>query len=330
MSLNALIMMVVFGGFLSVSLVVYLVLAPQLMARARLRRRISAVSGKANIQTDNKSTRESGKKRGELQARLKQAEKDKAKTTSRTAVYRRDLQQAGLSMSLQKFFLLCGGLGLLSGAVYLLLGYPPIGVVPVMITAGFGLPRFVVRWLGKRRVNKFTQLFADAVDVMVRGIKSGLPVGECLNIIARESPDPVGEIFREIVEAQRLGVTTEEALERAQDRMPTAELRFFSIVLSIQQQTGGNLAETLKNLSGILRARKKMKDKVHAMSSEARASAMIIGSLPFLVTGLLTMTNADYIMTLFTDDVGKVLVVGCLVWMGLGIFIMKQMVNFEI
>ena len=122
MSLNALIMMVVFGGFLSVSLVVYLVLAPQLMARARLRRRISAVSGKANIQTDNKSTRERGKKRGELQARLKQAEKDKAKTTSRTAVYRRDLQQAGLSMSLQKFFLLCGGLGLLSGAVYLLLG----------------------------------------------------------------------------------------------------------------------------------------------------------------------------------------------------------------
>ncbi len=330
MSLNALIMVVVFGGFLSLSLLVYIVLAPQLIARARLRRRISAVSGKSTVQTDSKSNRDSSRKRGELQARLKQAEKDKAKTTSRAAIYRRDLQQAGLSMSLQKFLWMCGILGLVAGAVYLLLGYPPIGAPAVAITVGFGLPRFVVRWLGKRRVAKFTQLFADAVDVMVRGIKSGLPVGECLNIIARESPDPVGEIFREIVEAQRLGVTTEEALERAQERLPTAELRFFSIVLSIQQQTGGNLAETLGNLSSILRARKKMKDKVKAMSSEARASAMIIGSLPFMVTGMLAMSSPDYIMILFTDDFGNILLMGGLCWMAIGVFIMKQMVNFEI
>lgn len=330
MSLNALIMVVVFGGFLSLSLLLYIVLAPQLMARARLKRRISAVAGTTTVQTDNKANRDSGRKRGELQARLKQAEKDKSKASSRAAAYRRDLQRAGLSMSLQKFLWLCAALGLVAGAIYLLLGYPPIGAPPVAITVGFGLPRLVVRWLGKRRVNKFTHLFADAVDVMVRGIKSGLPVGECLNIIARESPDPVGEIFREIVEAQRLGVTTEEALERAHERLPTAELRFFSIVLSIQQQTGGNLAETLGNLSNILRARKRMKDKIKAMSSEARASAMIIGSLPFMVSGMLALTSPDYIMLLFTDDLGNVLLMGGLCWMAIGVFIMKQMVNFEI
>src|SRR5690606_8301152 len=164
-------------------------------------------------------------------------------------------------------------------AVYLAMGYPPVGALPVAISVGFGVPRFTVRWLGARRVKKFTLLFANAVDVIVRGIRSGLPVGECLNIIARESPEPVAGIFREIVEAQRLGLSLDQALERAEELMPTSEMKFFNIVLAIQQQTGGNLAETLSNLSSILRARKKMGDKVKALSSEARSSAMIIGSL---------------------------------------------------
>jgi tight adherence protein B len=195
---------------------------------------------------------------------------------------------------------------------------------------GFGLPRFIVKWLGKRRVKKFTLLFANAVDVIVRGIRSGLPVGECLNIIARESPEPVAGVFREIVEAQRLGLNLEQALERAEELMPTSEMKFFNIVLGIQQQTGGNLAETLSNLSSILRARKKMGDKVKALSSEARSSAMIIGSLPFIMTALLWLVSPEYIALLFTDDTGKVMIMAGLAWMSIGVFVMKQMVSFEI
>jgi tight adherence protein B len=271
----------------------------------------------------------SGRKR-DIQSRLKQAEDAKKKERSRAVRYRRDLKQAGLSITLRQFFVVCGFVAVIAAALYLAMDYPPVGALPVAVSVGFGLPRFVVRWLGKRRVKKFTLLFANAVDVIVRGIRSGLPVGECLGIIARESPEPVAGVFREIVEAQRLGLSLEQALERAEELMPTSEVKFFNIVLGIQQQTGGNLAETLSNLSSILRARKKMSDKVKALSSEARSSAMIIGSLPFLMTGLLWLVSPEYIALLFSADIGKIMIMAGLAWMAIGVFVMKQMVSFEI
>ena len=184
--------------------------------------------------------------------------------------------------------------------------------------------------MAKRRQKKFTNQFADGLDVICRGIQSGLPLGECLNIIARESPDPLGNEFRLITERQKLGMMLEEALEKAYERIPTSDLRFFAIVLAIQQQTGGSLAETLTNLSTVLRDRRKMPAKVKAITSEARATAMIIGALPFVIGGLLYIIRPDYIGTLFDDPLGHALLVGGAVMMSLGVFIMKQMITFEV
>jgi len=327
------VLMAVIGGVATVSMtaLLYFAFAPVMQARARVRRRIDMIQSKGAVHGVGVRTvaDRSGRKR-DIQSRLKQADDAKKKEKSRVVKYRRDLKQAGLTITLQQFFIICGVVAVASAALYLAMGYPPIGALPVAISVGFGLPRFVVKWLGKRRVKKFTLLFANAVDVIVRGIRSGLPVGECLNIIARESPEPVAGVFRELVEAQRLGLNLEQSLARAEELMPTSEMKFFNIVLGIQQQTGGNLAETLSNLSSILRARKKMGDKVKALSSEARSSAMIIGSLPFLMTALLWLVSPEYIGLLFSDDTGKVMILAGLAWMSIGVFVMKQMVSFEI
>lgn len=331
MDLNVLMAVIGGGVTISVTLLLYFALAPVMQARARVRRRIDMIQSKGAVHgVGPRAGAERGGRKKDIQSRLKAAEAAKKKQQSRLVRYRRDLRQAGLAVTLKQFFVICAAAAVVSAIVYLAMGYPPAGAIPVAITCGFGVPRFVVKWLGGRRVKKFTLLFANAVDVIVRGIRSGLPVGECLNIIARESPEPVAGVFREIVEAQRLGLTLEQALERAEELMPTPEMKFFNIVLGIQQQTGGNLAETLSNLSSILRARKKMGDKVKALSSEARSSAMIIGSLPFLMTALLWLVSPDYISLLFTDDVGKIMIMAGLAWMGVGTFVMKQMVNFEI
>lgn len=331
MDLNVLMAALGAGVVLSVTLALYFMLAPAMQARARVKRRIDMIQSKGAVHGVGARTvaERSGRKR-DIQSRLKHAEDAKKKQKSRLVRYRHDLKQAGLSITLRQFFLICVAVALLSAVLYLAMGYPPIGALPVAVTAGFGVPRFAVRWLAKRRVKKFTLLFANAVDVIVRGIRSGLPVGECLGIIARESPEPVAGVFREIVEAQRLGLSTEQALERAEELMPTSEMKFFNIVLGIQQQTGGNLAETLSNLSSILRARKKMGDKVKALSSEARSSAMIIGSLPFIMTALLWLVSPEYISLLFSTDTGKIMIMAGLAWMAVGVFVMKQMVSFEI
>ena len=184
--------------------------------------------------------------------------------------------------------------------------------------------------MARSRQKTFTSHFANAVDVVVRGIKSGLPVGECLNIIGREAPEPVGEEFRNLVEGQKIGLSLEELLNRGLERIPTTEYKFFAIVLQIQQKTGGNLARTLENLSNVLRERKKMRDKIKSLSSEAKSSAMIIGSLPFFVCGMISLLNPDYMKLLFTTTVGNVLLGIGLGWMGLGVLVMSKMINFKI
>jgi tight adherence protein B len=328
MNLGILLFLVAGAVFVSVIAVTFSLILPQIKARANLKQRISVASGNVSGAEATHGIGADSRRRRDIQSRLRQLED--AKTKKSFAVNMRvTLRQAGLRMTLRNYFLLCAGLSVVTAILYKTMGYHLLGILPVSITVGFGLPRYVLFYLKKSRVNKFTKDFANAVDIIVRGIKSGLPVGECLKIIATESPEPVAGVFLEIVESQNLGLTLEASLERAQEQIKTPELQFFTIVLIIQGQTGGNLAETLANLSGILRDRKKMANKVKSLSSEAKSSAGIIGSLPFLMTGLLYLVNPEYLTPLFTADLGKIMIAGGLVWMSAGIFIMKQMINFE-
>lgn len=302
------------------------VVAEQFGPRARMRARLAAIAGNVSRRIDDRSP---ARRMKQVEARLKEAGHGGANGRRRVELRLR-LEQAGLTLSLRNFYVLSALAGFGSAAVYLALGYPPPFAVAVAATNGIGLPRFLLRRLAARRQKAFTKLFADAIDVIVRGIRSGLPVGEGLAIIAHESPNPVGAEFKLMVEGQRLGMTLKQALDRACRRMPTADMKFFAVVLGLQQQTGGNLAETLAGLSGLLRGRKKMAEKIRAMSSEARMTASIIGALPFLVSLVIYVMNPAYIALLWTDPLGNVILYGGLLWMAIGLFIMKQMVSFEI
>jgi tight adherence protein B len=195
---------------------------------------------------------------------------------------------------------------------------------------GVGLPHFFVGKMIKRRVAKFTSNFPDAIELMVRGLRSGLPITETLGIVASEIPGPVGIEFRTVSDKMKIGRTMEAALQETADRLGTPEFQFFVITLAIQRETGGNLAETLSNLADVLRKRAQMKLKIRAMSSESKASAYIVGALPFIVFGLVTMMNPEYMGNFFVDPRLIVAGLGALVWMSIGAFIMAKMVNFEI
>jgi tight adherence protein B len=197
------------------------------------------------------------------------------------------------------------------------------------IAGMLGLPRWVLNFLRKRRQQVFLNDFADAIDVMVRGLKSGLPVTDAMKVIASETPAPVGPEFSEVVEGQRVGISIDQGIERMFERMPLAEVNFLSIVMTIQSKTGGNLSEALNNLSKVLRDRKRMKAKIKAMSQEAKASAAIIGSLPFFIMGALTVLNPEYLNPLWNTTIGNILVVGSGLWMLTGVLIMRKMINFD-
>src|SRR6185369_11687605 len=204
-------------------------------------------------------------------------------------------------------------------------------IVPLLgsFVGAFGLPRWLLARITKRRQAKFTEEFANAIDVIVRGVKSGLPLPECLGIIARESPQPVAGEFTELVEQQRVGVPLSEAFERMMTRMPMPEVRFFAIVIAIQQQAGGNLSEALGNLSGVLRDRKRLQAKVRALSAEAKASAAVLGALPFIVMILVYITTPAYISLLWTSRFGQFLLACAGVWMTCGVLVMRKMINFK-
>lgn len=241
------------------------------------------------------------------------------------------LERAGLAISVNSFWiasLVCGVL-LALGLFLVMPAVHPIAYAVVAFIGVFGLPRWVVGKMTARRQGKFLEEFANAIDVIVRGVKSGLPLNECLGIIARESPSPVREEFRELVEQQRVGITLSDAFERMINRLPLAEVKFFAIVIGIQQQAGGNLSEALGNLSGVLRDRKMMAAKVQALSAEAKASAMVLGSLPFIVTTLIYFGQPKYISILWTTKSGAFAILVGLSWMTIGILVMKKMINFK-
>ena len=267
-------------------------------------------------------------KRKNVQALLKDLEKQQADKKQRPTLRKR-IEQAGLKIEPRTFWIISATAALGAAAVCLLTHQAPIATLLIAGAVGLGLPRWVLSFLRNRREKKFTSEFANAIDVIVRSVKSGLPTNEALKIIAKESPDPVGSEFNELCESMKVGVTLEQALKKMYDHMPTAEVSFFAIVMTIQGKSGGNLSEALSNLAGVLRDRKRLQGKIKAMSSEAKASAMIIGSLPPAVMGIVWLSTPTYIDSLFTERMGNLMLLGCLVWMSVGIFVMKKMISFK-
>ena len=259
---------------------------------------------------------------------LERRQKEKARQSNSPTLKRR-IEQAGLGWSTRTFILISLVCGLVIAGIAFLFGAPLWAVAAFGVAGLVGLPRWIVNFRRKRRMKKFLLEFANAVDVIVRGVKAGLPLNDCIRIIASEAAEPVKSEFRQIAEAQSMGLTMTEAIARLPERVPVPETNFFAIVIATQQKAGGSLSEALGNLSRVLRDRIKMQGKIKAMSSEAKSSAMIIGSLPIVVIGLVSLTSPDYIRLLFAEPLGNMILAASAIWMGLGIFVMKKMMNFD-
>ena len=291
-----------------------------------------AETDRAVVNASRDRLAEAAKRRKSVQDSLRELdEKQKARDLNfKKPPLKLQIKQAGLTTSIERFYVYSA----LSGLVFAVLAYvlgAPIWAVPgAALAGGVGVPRWVIALLRGRRVKAFLDELPNALDIIVRSVKSGLPLNDGVRLIAAESREPVRTEFRRIVEAQQLGLSIPEAALRMPETMPCPEAGFFGIVIQIQSQAGGNLSEALGNLSRVLRDRKRMKAKINALSMEAKASAAIIGALPFIVAFLVYLSSPAYIMPLFTTSTGH-LVIGCsLIWMSVGIFVMKKMMNFDI
>jgi tight adherence protein B len=292
--------------------------------KAEARRMSVAKPEPAARRADAKNQRS---RREQVEGSLKELEARRAKDAKVSLGTR--LTQAGLGWSEQKFWMISGMLGLAAFAGAFLAGGGLLGAGGLAFAAGLGLPRWVLGFLKKRREAAFQKALPDAVDVIVRGIKAGLPLFESIKVVAADAPEPLRSEFVAIIETQAIGMPLGDACARLYERMPVPEANFFGIVIAIQQKSGGNLSEALGNLSKVLRDRKKMKEKIQAMSMEAKASAGIIGALPPIVMILVYLTTPDYISLLWTHPTGQLMLVGCAMWMSMGIMVMKKMINFD-
>jgi tight adherence protein B len=275
---------------------------------------------------------EVARRRKTIQDTLKELdEKQKARDLSiRKPPLRAQIRQAGLTVSVERFFVYSGICGLVLTVLVFIMGVPLIVLPGALLAGALGLPRWFLFFRKRRRVKAFLNEFPNALDIIVRAVKSGLPLNDGVRLIANEAREPVKTEFRRVVEAQQIGLSVSEATLRMQETMPCQEAAFFGIVIQIQQQAGGNLSEALGNLSRVLRDRKKMKAKVQALSMEAKASAVIIGALPFIVAFLVYLSSPTYIIPLFVTSTGHLLLAGAGVWMSMGIFVMKKMVSFDV
>ena len=299
---------------------------------ARLSRVKSAETDLTKVKAARDRVQELSKRRKSLQDSLKDLEKkqeEKSRKMGDGSIKTR-LGQTGVALSLTRFYVLSVVIGLLVFLMALIAGLPLLGACGAGFVAAVGLPRWIVSFLVKRRQKKFLNEFPNALDVMVRSIKSGLPLNDALRLIASDGQDPVKTEFRRVIESQQVGLSIPEACARMMQTMPLSEVNFFSIVIAIQSQAGGNLSEALGNLSKVLRERRKMKAKVSALSMEAKASAVIIGALPFIVSLLVYLTSPQYMMVLFTDPRGHIILLASGIWMSIGIFVMRNMINFDI
>ncbi len=291
-------------------------------SRAEKRRAaVKKPEAKANVATIDRAA-----KKKQIAENIKDLEK-KAKRKGPDLQTR--IEQAGLSIPRRQFLIVFAAIAVaLGGLVYVKSGSALVAAL-VVAMSGLGLPNLVLARLRARRINKFVAIFPNALDIIVRGIRAGLPLGDTLRIIANETPEPVRSEFRKIVEGQALGLPLSEAVEKMAQRVPVSETNFFSIVIGIQAKAGGNLAEAVGNLSRTLRERKKMKGKIGAMAMEAKASAVIIGCVPFVVTGLLYLSSPKYISLLWTTQHGEIISAIAIFWMCIGVVMMKKMVSFD-
>ncbi len=298
---------------------------------SRVRRVQAAETDQGKAKAARDRMQELSKRRKSVQDSLKDLEKKQQEQNRRVATtMKAKLSQAGLSLTVTKFYVFSAIFGLFAFVLTLLAGAGLLVALGAAFIVAAGLPRWFVGFLVKRRLNKFLEEFPNSLDVMVRSIKSGLPLTDALRLIAAEGQEPVRSEFRRIVEAQQVGLSVPEACARMFTNIPLQEVNFFSIVIAIQSQAGGNLSEALGNLSRVLRERRKMRAKVNALSMEAKASAAIIGALPFIVAFLVYLTSPEYIMVLFQDPRGHLILGISGVWMSIGILVMRNMINFDI
>ncbi|NIJ21014.1 tight adherence protein B [Sphingomonas naasensis] len=246
------------------------------------------------------------------------------------ALLQKRLNMTGKGWTLSQYGMVTLGLFAVPAGLLILNGAPIWLALFLGLFVGVGLPHKVVSFFIKRRITKFTTKFPDAIELLVRGLRSGLPITETMGVVGQEVDGPVGVEFRAVTDKMKIGRTLDAALQETADRLGTPEFQFFTITIAIQRETGGNLAETLSNLADVLRKRAQMKLKIKAMSSESKASALIVGALPFIVFGLVWFINNNYMMNFFKDERLMIAGGGGLIWMGLGAFIMAKMVNFEI
>ena len=328
-------MFIALAGF-SAGAVAYAFLFNTIAGEKATERRLDIVKKAETDRSVVKATRdraaEATKRRKSVQDSLKELDAKQLASDKniRKPPLRAQLKQAGMQVSVERFYLY----SVVCGVVLTVLAYfvnAPLLILPGAFLAGaFGLPRWFVSFRRGWRVKAFLNEFPNALDIIVRAVKSGLPLNDGIRLIASEAPEPVKTEFRRIVEAQQVGMSIPDAALRMPETMPCPEAGFFGIVIQIQQQAGGNLSEALGNLSRVLRDRKKMKAKVQALSMEAKASAAIIGALPFIVAFLVYLSSPNYIMPLFTTSTGHLILGVSGIWMSIGIFVMRKMMNFEV
>ncbi|TPI49044.1 type II secretion system F family protein [Mesorhizobium sp. B2-9-1] len=326
---------IVLAGF-SAGAVAYAFLFTRIDNEKQAGKRLQTIKTAETDRSVVKATRdraaEAVKRRKNVQDTLKQLD-EKQKTNDRNVKkppLKVQIRQAGMQVPIERFYIYSAVCGIILTAVLFFLGAPLWALPGALLVGGLGLPRWFVSFRRTRRTKAFLEEFPNALDIIVRAVKSGLPLNDAIRLIANESPEPVRSEFRRIVDSQQMGMSVPDAAMRMPETMPCSEAGFFGIVIQIQSQAGGNLSEALGNLSRVLRDRKKMKAKVQALSMEAKASAVIIGALPFVVAFLVYLSSPNYIMPLFTTNVGN-LILGCSgVWMSIGILVMRKMMNFEV
>ncbi len=304
----------------------YALIYPLLSGEAKADKRREAVAQTAARPTRAKVDDVSAK-RSSVEDTLKELER-RQKNSNKPPLQTR-IAQAGLTWTNRKFYIISASLGVVGFLAPLIMGLSLLPAAACAIAFGLGVPQWLLNFLKKRRMVAFLNELANSVDVIVRGVKAGLPLGDCLRIIATEAQEPVRSEFRFIVEQTTLGIPLHEAVMKLYERMPVPEANFFCIVVSIQQKAGGNLSETLGNLSKVLRDRKKMKSKIVALSQEAKSSAAIIACLPPAVMFFVYISTPQYISLLWTTDMGRLLLAVCLFWMFTGVMVMRKMINFD-
>jgi tight adherence protein B len=317
---------------LSAGSLAYALLYGRIQSEQATERRLDLVQGRTPVEAMRARTNtDAQRRRKSVQDTLREIEeKQKARSKrSNSPPLLLRMEQAGLSWSRRTFLLVSFACGLVIFFALSLVGAPIYAAAAFGAAGLLGVPRWTINFLRKRRMKNFLEEFANASDVIVRGVKAGLPLNDCIKIIANEAAEPVRSEFRVIAETQALGVPLGEAVGKLPERVPVPEANFFAIVIAIQQRAGGNLSEALANLSRVLRDRRKMKGKISAMSMEAKASAAIIGALPIVVMILVYITSPAYIMLLFTEQLGNVILGASAIWMTIGILVMRKMINFD-